>query len=80
MDTASDNREEDLGGQTDEMLDDGQSTSSKNDPIYRANDQWNNPDQGNTRHIRDHQTLHNSTSGEIGVEDGTNGCMEIEGH
>ena len=80
MDIASDNREEDLGGQTGGMLDDGQLTLGKNDPICRANDQWNNPYQGNIRHIGDHQTLHNSSSGEFGVEDGTNGCMEVEGH
>ncbi|KAF3975669.1 hypothetical protein CMV_001084 [Castanea mollissima] len=80
MDSARDNRVGDFGGQTGGMLDDGQCISGKNDPTCGANDQWNNPDKGNTRHIGDHQALHNSISGEVGVEDGSDGGMEIEGH
>ena len=43
MDTASDNREEDLGEQIDGVLDDGQLTSGKNVAVCRAIDQGNNP-------------------------------------
>ena len=80
MDIASDNHEEDLGEQIDGVLDDGQLTSGKNVAICGAIDQGNNPNQGITGHIGDHQTLHNSTSREFGVEDGTDVCMEVEGH
>ena len=80
MDTANDNREEDLGEQTGGVLDNGQLTLGKNVAICKANDQGNNPNQGIIGHIGDHQTLDNFTSGEFGVEDGIDGCMEVEGH
>ena len=80
LDTAGDNREEDLGEQTGGVLDDGPLTSSKNAVIYEAKDYGNITNQGNTGHIGDHQALHNSILGEVGVEDGTDGCMEVKGH
>lgn len=80
MDSARDYREGEFGGQIGGMIDDGQCILGKNDPTCGANDQWNNPDKGNTRHIGAHQELHNSTSREVGVEDGSNGGMEMEGH
>ena len=80
MDTASDYYKEDLARQTGGMLDDGQPASGKNDPVRGAKDQWNNPDQGNARFFRGNQALNNFILGEVRVEDGASGSMEIERH
>lgn len=66
--------------ETDEMRDDGQGLSGKNDPSCGDNDQWDNPDKGGTSHTGVHQTLHNFTPTEVGVEDGFDGGIEIERH
>nr|POE64222.1 hypothetical protein CFP56_67667 [Quercus suber] len=80
FDTASVDCEKDPGEQTGGVPVDGQPASDKNAANCGASNQGNNPYQGITGHFGDHQSLHNSTSGEFGVKDRLDECMEVEGH
>lgn len=75
----SDHCEENITGATSGMLDDGQPSSSKDDTICGAKDQWHNSDKGNARFDGSDQTLNNSLMREARVKDGANGSMEIGG-
>ena len=79
VDTANDCCEENLTGQACGMYDDGALASGKADSICRANDFRDHSYQGFSGNTRDHQALNDTPSRQNGVEEGGDGCMDIEG-
>nr|POE44640.1 hypothetical protein CFP56_77027 [Quercus suber] len=71
--------EEDTSSEPSGMRDDGQPSPGENDTICRTVDQWHSADQGNAGTVGGDQTLNNSLSRGVGVEDGAVGSMEVEG-
>ena len=62
------------------MLIDGQSKQGEDDPVCRTGDEWHDSDQGYSGRAGDNKTCGDSIPGELGVEEGANGAMEIQRH
>ena len=62
------------------MLVDGQPPRGENDPLCRSCDVGHGTNQDCPGRIGDHKALGDSVPRGLGVEEGANGAMEVEGH
>ena len=79
-DRASSHSKKEIANQSGGMLVDGQPSLGENDPICRTCDEWHGIDQDCPGRYGDNKTLSDSVPRGLGVEEGTNGAMEVEGH
>ena len=80
VDPTCDHGEEDSLGRTCGVYDDRQPPSGEAPSVCKTGDQWDDPHQSLLGYDRNNQTLDNSVSREIGVEDRADGSMEVKGH
>nr|POE77266.1 uncharacterized protein CFP56_29768 [Quercus suber] len=78
VDEGSDHRKEDVAEEPGGMFVDGQPAQGENDPVCRAGDKWYDSCQGNPRGFGDNQACSGSLQGDLGVEGGDFGSMEVE--
>ena len=80
VDGTKDHSKEGPAIQASGMLVDGQSAQSEDDLVCQARDEWHDPNQGISGRIGDNQAFGDSIPGEMGVEEGVVGRMEVERH
>ena len=80
VDPTCDHGEEDSLGRTCGVYDDRQPPSGEAPSVCKTVDQWDDPHQSLLGYDGNNQTLDNSVSREIGVEDRADGSMEVKGH
>ena len=80
IDRAKSHNKKEIANQSGGMLVDGQSTHGENDPICRTSDEWHGTDQGYSGGDGDNKAFGDSIPGDLGVEEGVVGVMEVERH
>ena len=79
-DGTSSHRKKDIAHQSGGMLVDGQPSRGENDPLCRTCDDGHGTNQDCPGRIGDYKALSDSVPRGLGVEEGANGAMEVEGH
>ena len=80
VDGTKDHSKEGFANQPGGMLVDGQFARSEDDSVCRARDEWHDPNQDNTGRVGNNQAFSDSIPGDMGVEEGVVGGMEVERH
>ena len=77
---AKSRNKEEIVNQSGGMLVDRQSKHGENDPTCRTSDEWHGTNQGYSRRNGDNKAFGDSIRGDLGVEEGVVGVMEVERH
>ena len=80
IDRAKSHNKKEIANQSGGMLVDGQSTHGENDSICRTSDEWHGTDQSYLGGDGDNKAFGDSIPGDLGVEEGVIGVMEVERH